>query len=129
MLPKRSFIRDMRSAHQGLSRRIRLRTRVASATPVASADPLADAAAAPSTDTLSYVTGQFNLLKSTQAYDIAGVNQQARAVVYFHPIFLSLVQGCYSMYIGGTGKEWNCISPVEYDDSRASLKVIVEASQ
>jgi hypothetical protein len=129
MLDKRLIMRDMRSAHDGLSRRIRLRTRSTSTPPVANVDPLSDAAPAPSTDTVSYLTGQFNLLKSTQDYDEAGVTQSERGVVYFHPMFKSRVENSYSMYIGGTGKEWNRISPVTYDDARCSLKCVVEASQ
>lgn len=129
MIDKRELMRDYRVARMGLSRRIRLRIRSTSAPTVASVDPLSDAAPSPSTDTLKYITGQFNTLKTTQEYDDAGAIQQERGVVYFHSMFQSLVQNCYSMYIGGTGKEWNRISVPQWDDARCALKVIVEAQQ
>jgi hypothetical protein len=129
MLDKRSIMRDLRIAHMGLSRRIRLRFRSTVATSVASVDPLSDAAPAPSTDTFKYITGQFNELKDTQDYEQTGVVQAQRGVVYIHQMYMSEMQGAYSLYIGGTGKEWNKVSSVTYDDSRCSLKVIVEASQ
>ncbi len=128
MLDKRAIMRDQRVARMGLSRRIRLRIRSTSAASVASVDPLSDAAPSPSTDTLKYITGQFNLLKTTQQYDEAGALQQERGVVYVHAMYLSLVQQAYSMYVGGTDKEWNCVSVPQWDDARCAIKVIVEAS-
>jgi hypothetical protein len=129
MLDKRALMRDQRIAHQGISRRIRLRARVTGSTPVASVDPLADAAAAPGTDTLTYIAGEFYLIKTTQDYDVAGAIQRERGAVYCHPMYKAAIEKSYSMYIGGTGKEWKRISLPVFDDARMALKVIVEASQ
>lgn len=129
MIDKRGLMRDYRIARTGLSRRIRLRIRSTRAASVASVDPLSDAAPLPSTDVVRYITGQFDLLKTTQQYDEAGAIQQERGAVYFHSMWQDAVQESYSMYIGGTGKEWNRISLPKWDDARCALKVYVEAQQ
>jgi hypothetical protein len=130
MLDKRAFMRDMRSANLGISRRIRLRTRATpeTPTPVSGSDPLANAAPLPSTDIITYTVGQFTTLKSSQVYELTGATQDTMGIVYF-PVYLrSEIEAAYSMDIGGTEKNWIRVGTIDYDDNRVALKVTVKAA-
>lgn len=130
MLDKRAMVRDQRIANWGLSRRIALRIRPTPSTPEYNPDPTVDTSQNynPNDDTVKIVSGVFKQAKSSQNPSDEGLYQAESGVVYFHPIYKSLVDECYSMYIGSTNKQWKKVSPAVYDESRAMLRVMVEAS-
>lgn len=130
MLDKRAIVRDQRIANLGLSRRIRLRIRPTPTVPKYNSDPTIDTQQNynPNNDILKYVTGVFKTVKATQDPSEDSLYQEDRGIVYFHPIYKKYVDQCYSMYIGGTNKEWKKTSPAVMDESRSMLRVMVEAS-
>lgn len=129
LFDKRSIVRDHRSADIGMSRRIALRIPAAPSTPAYSSDPTIDTAQNrdPSTDTITYVVGTFSYLKTTQSDGEEGNYQESNGIVRFHPMFMTLLEKCYAMSIGGTEKTWRKVSPPLYDGQRSCITVKVTA--
>ncbi len=130
MIDKRMMVRDQRIANLGTSRRIRLRIRPTPSVPQYNPDPTIDTQQdyTPDSDTFKYVSGVFKQAKASQGMGEDGAYQENLGIVYFHPLYKSFVDECYSMYIGGTNKEWKKTSPAVYDETRATIRVMVEAS-
>ncbi len=129
LIDKRSIMRDHRAANVGLSRRVILRIPAAPSTPTYNADPTVDTLQNrnPSTDTLQPAVATFSYLKTTQDSGEEGMYDSSLGLLRFHPMYLSLVQACYQIEIGGTKKTWAKVSPPLYDGIRVCITLKVQA--